>query len=623
MRKYIYILLCIFSIACGKYDTKIEAALRLAGNNREELEKVLHHYSQNTSDSLKLKAAKFLIENMPGHYTMEGNLVNYYREQISEHTKNSYFAKKIYNISLCQIEQLQHSCDKKEDIHHIKADFLINHINKSFENLNKYSWLSDIPFDLFLEYILPYRFANEPLDRWIDSLHISLVALQEIILKDCRNDLTQLEYNLHFSESTNFLFSNSIQKLFKQNIYNDCRHTTLKENFYARNLCLPCAIDFIPHYANRNGYHYWNKIISPEYKSSDVRGALERKTAKVYRKTFSRHSTIISTNSEYIPEFFLDPFIQDVSNEYLNTTDITICTHSDISPNSHHAYLCVFNDLDWKPIAIGDILHSTVKFRNMGKNLVYLPAYYRKKKLFPLNYPFILNLKGEIKHLIPDTNNLQKLTLTRKYPSNTNLYNYNIDLKELVIEASNQASFHHSDTFCLVFQKTYYEGNINLTTKYRYWKISLPHFHPCPIMLAELAFYDKQGTLLQGHCDSTFLAAFDKNPLTNITIKPHNPVTNNKINDNKPLIVDFHKPVEISRITCLPRSDGNGIYPRNEYELFYYDSNGWRSLGRTMSEDYYLEYNNVPSGALYWLHNWTTGSEERIFTQEKKIIRFW
>ena len=47
------------------------------------------------------------------------------------------------------------------------------------------------------------------------------------------------------------------------------------------------------------------------------------------------------------------------------------------------------------------------------------------------------------------------------------------------------------------------------------------------------------------------------------------------------------------------------------------------SLGRKIAHDYYIEYDNVSSGALYWLHNWTTGIEERIFTYEKGCIRFW
>ena len=106
----------------------------------------------------------------------------------------------------------------------------------------------------------------------------------------------------------------------------------------------------------------------------------------------------------------------------------------------------------------------------MGKNIVYIPAYYHDKKLTPFNYPFILTLKGEVKHLVPDTNNRQKLILTRKYPSNENLYSYITTLTNLMLEASDQSSFQHPDTILRsVSQKTTYcEEKINTNKKYRY-----------------------------------------------------------------------------------------------------------------------------------------------------------
>ena len=45
--------------------SSLEFALRVAKNNRRELEKVLYYYQKNLADSLKYKAACFLIENMP------------------------------------------------------------------------------------------------------------------------------------------------------------------------------------------------------------------------------------------------------------------------------------------------------------------------------------------------------------------------------------------------------------------------------------------------------------------------------------------------------------------------------------------------------------------------------
>jgi hypothetical protein len=58
----------LLSTSC-RHSPEVRRALRLAGNNRGTFEKVLQYYSRNPSDSLKLKAAVFLIGNMSGHYS--------------------------------------------------------------------------------------------------------------------------------------------------------------------------------------------------------------------------------------------------------------------------------------------------------------------------------------------------------------------------------------------------------------------------------------------------------------------------------------------------------------------------------------------------------------------------
>lgn len=74
MKKILSIIaLSIAVMACGG-KTNLETALIQAGDNRAELEKVLNHYAV---DSLKYKAACFLIENMPYHYYYTGEEVNY------------------------------------------------------------------------------------------------------------------------------------------------------------------------------------------------------------------------------------------------------------------------------------------------------------------------------------------------------------------------------------------------------------------------------------------------------------------------------------------------------------------------------------------------------------------
>ncbi|WP_065219035.1 MULTISPECIES: hypothetical protein [Butyricimonas] len=605
------ILIALFS--CQTRNEALETALKLAGDNRGELEKVLDHYSRNPADSLKLQAAEFLIANMPGHYTLQGNLINEYRAKIDADDTTSYFAKKALDISLSQIDQIRQVSHKEEDVEHVKADFLIRHVDASFERLYKYPWLKDIPFDLFLEYILPYRFENERLDLWIDSVLISDDDLQ---LVKCQDDTKHLVTKLSAYSFPSLSLNNAsrqlVHEIFHQNIYLDCYHSALKENLSYHLPSLPCAIDCIPHYANRNGYHYWITMLSPESKNTEVRGTTDRKATKIYRKTYSRNKIPLSEKGEYIPDFFLNPFFKDVSDQYMHTSDATVLPAEQSSKQPFHAYLCVFNNLSWLPVAIEKFQESKIKFKNIGKNLVYLPVYYRGKKMSTLNYPFVFTLKGETKYLIPDTNQRQKIIIKRKYPFTKDLYFYNQNSKNIIIEASNSNDFQISDTLLSTLSPLYIthaRGQIETDKKFRYWRIS----SPCFIYIAELSFLDSQGKTLKAQTDTPKDSlAFDNNPLTYASL-----------DHDKQMIIDFNTPTHVSKIICLPQSDGNGIYPGDDYELFYHDLNGWKSLGRQIATDYILEYNNVPRGALLWLHNHTTGIEERIFTYENGEIRFW
>ena len=67
------VLVPVLLLSCTDKKTEeaiqLEKALIFAGDNRVELEKVLYHYNQCVADSLKYKAAHFLIRNMPDYYS--------------------------------------------------------------------------------------------------------------------------------------------------------------------------------------------------------------------------------------------------------------------------------------------------------------------------------------------------------------------------------------------------------------------------------------------------------------------------------------------------------------------------------------------------------------------------
>lgn len=108
----IFLLMVLFVIVANRVHlvssispaASLEVALQAAGDNRSELEKVLRRYRQHAGDSLKYKAACFLIENMPFHVYSEGeqleNYKSYYAwlklskgktaQQVADSVKNLY-----------------------------------------------------------------------------------------------------------------------------------------------------------------------------------------------------------------------------------------------------------------------------------------------------------------------------------------------------------------------------------------------------------------------------------------------------------------------------------------------------------------------------------------------------
>mgnify|MGYP006972239675 CR=1 FL=1 len=80
MNRVLYILFIVLSLSGCKMQMAnmgVEEALSKAGGNRKELFQVIRHY-QDSGDSLKLKAALFLIENMADKYYLTGNVIDEY-----------------------------------------------------------------------------------------------------------------------------------------------------------------------------------------------------------------------------------------------------------------------------------------------------------------------------------------------------------------------------------------------------------------------------------------------------------------------------------------------------------------------------------------------------------------
>ena len=289
--------------------TPLGAALQSAKNNRKELEKVLRHYQKNPADSLKYKAACFLIENMPFYsYSTSKQLENYKSYYAWLKKSRGQTAKQVAD-SVKKVYGPLGEPEKKHDIREVDSAYLCNNIEWAFKVWREQPWGKNVSFETFCEYILPYRIEDETLEYWremyyekynslLDSLRMSEVLDKEdpiVAAKYLRDRLLDKE---HYFTSTSPALMGHIGPRYVQYISGSCREATDFGIYLFRSLGIPCGVDFVPMRSGVNAGHFrlvaWDK--NQEAFAADFPKAYERQcenmwykeenTAKVYRNTF-------------------------------------------------------------------------------------------------------------------------------------------------------------------------------------------------------------------------------------------------------------------------------------------------------------------------------------------------
>lgn len=426
-----------------------------------------------------------------------------------------------------------------------------------------------------------------------------------------------------------------VMKLKKGNCYNYC----LLGTYIFRSLGIPAGVDYTPQWANRSMGHSWNILyagkgrVMKDYSFSALWDTIgmslksrNEKISKVFRMTYAKQpdSPILNKKkNESIPQTFMSPCIKDVSDLYLDCMDINTPLLHSASKNQYRPYLCNFDNQNWQPVHWGVAKGKRAYFNKMGKDVVYLPAYFDETGVIPAGHPFILTKEGTIRTLEADTSKQQKLILTRKYKLD------NIKGKgELLLggrfEVANKADF--SD-FTVVYEVSetpevrFNRVDLNLNRTYRYFRYVAPEGSSGDI--SEIEVYRKgldlklTGELIGNlNCpdDSKAENAFDGNPLTTY---------NCNWGEQGCVGLDLGQETLISAFRFLPRNDDNFIKEGENYELFYW-SGKWVSLGKQVgTSKQYLEYTNAPVNALFLLRNYTKGKEERIFIYENGEQVWW
>lgn len=643
------VILMISLLSCHKkHSADLKEALLLAGENKTELQNVLDYYAKSESDSLKWKAACFLIEHMPVHYTYHGEAVDTFYEVMGAFFKSPrdqgrpfYTAK--YDSLLKIWENKLEQKKKRMDVESITADYLIRNIEEAFR-MWQMPWAKHYSFEMFCEYILPYRVGKEPLSDW-RSLFINRKPSELDLVKSAANKM--LLYGM----------CNSLNEKFVANIYypaitmpeyplamlgemksGSCGDYSAQSIAQMRALGIPVAIDFIPQWGTRSMGHEWPALVVSEqvclpFSTNDALGRhlyvyFEEVFPKVYRKTYQRQKEslyYLSDGEEDLPELFDTPCIKDVTTQYITDTKNVEVTFFDRSEYPKFAYLSAFDNEDWKIVHWGKAKGNKVTFETMGAGCVYLPVRYRRKEITPLAWPVLCTMQGN-RELIPDMDKKESLRLTRKFRYSRNLDNCAKRVKGGKFQVANNKDFSDSVTIYTISETpecAFQKVNLSYAGEYQYFRYLAPAESYCN--MAEIELYDAGGTQLPtnsifsvdgGNTGYEDYKCFDGDVLTyyNANWHPHNGW----------IAVEFPQPVHLSYLYYLPRNDDNFIREGELYELFYWGKRGWKSLGQKKgTKESVLIYNNAPANALFLLHNHTRGKEERIFTYKNGKQVWW
>ncbi|MCK4689998.1 MAG: transglutaminase domain-containing protein, partial [Candidatus Marinimicrobia bacterium] len=248
----------------------VQTVLEKSGDNRKELKKVINVY-QHPEDSLKLKAAFFLISNMEEkgfiRYTVVGstekdigfNVLNYpdYNKMISGWDSLEDMYGKLHQ--------------KKEEIvidyNTITSGFLINNIDLAFKAWTENPWARHIKFDQFCEYILPYRSTNEPLENWRTYFYDKYSWVKDSVKQ--KNDPIEASILINNDIKSWFTFDprfyrqstdQGLSNMLKNKI-GRCEDMTNLTIFAMRSMGIPVMSDFTPYWAKTGNNHAWNAII--------------------------------------------------------------------------------------------------------------------------------------------------------------------------------------------------------------------------------------------------------------------------------------------------------------------------------------------------------------------------
>lgn len=636
--------------SCSQDDLYLHYALKAAGDNKAELKDVLRYYRTEDKDPLKLKAAKYLIANMPAHYSYADTaMVNRYYDvalQILKSGKSAEWQRDTLRV-ISERDFPGMSQNVVSDVQVITSDYLIYSIDHAFTQWRTRPWAKHLTYEEFRDWLLPYKVAElQSFDAWRDTLSAHFCdSIGNLPVGDDRCRTIYGALDIVRTEMVNKLqpcivWENSAghpllsAETMAYMTYGACLDYVTAATAVFRSLGLPVAIDNVPVWGRNNRGHFWFTFLSDNGievpTEEDVTSPAGwgffpyQRFPKIYRTTYAMNRDVIKYRSRAKSVQKIGICKQDVTGHYYRTSDIEIPVWENVKMKDRFAYIIAVvnnNGPTWQVLDFGKIKKGKACFTGIGRELLYLAMGYDGNELVPISDPFIVQKDGSIEYINYDNSITRTIEIRRKFYESYNVVEQRRKLLGAKIQCADRLDFSDAKTLYAI-DTTAISDKIQLPEEkpHRYWRYLSPDDSWGSI--AELAFYDESQTKLNGigianeeAGQDAIERAYDGNLLSNFEI--------NQPDDNW-VGMDMESPTNVRYFSVSPRSDDNDICPGNEYELFYFHGAEWCSLGYQKAGSNILYYDNTPINTILWLRNYTRGNDERPFILDvNNQIEWW
>lgn len=623
----LYILILIFlsfHTSCNKLE-KIKNSIDIEEIilNRVELDSFLNYYQDDRS-----YAAKYIVTSINGLKTCQSPGIDSLEILYRTLPKNGSYQFSGMDLENAKRYSMSPKIYKK-DIEIITTKYLKENLEDAWRTWKNSIWADKLTIDEFCEYILPYRLGDEPLTSWRKPYREWLYPLRDTLSQifnsvDAARLVSEYIVTCPYNAQLSIPHRSALNLL--EAPVGNCREDCDRTIYAMRSLGIPVAIDLMIVSPDITAPHQWNVVYDTDdkiFRAFDNRAYLptrdsihydKRRKGKVYRQTFSLNFDRLEKYRKLKnpPILLMNPRLKDVTSEYFGKNEAVIQTLT-----KEDVFLGLYGKESYHPIDIAEKVKESVIFHNIEPNVIYFPITNSKLKFQPCGYPFILGRDGNV-HIFKPKTKRENVILFRKYPRGIHTDNRLSTIQGLKIQWSPSPKGPWKTIAAVNSKPVISYNRISLDESIKGGYLRLIKQEESFAQIAEIIISNNDNSIVSLPL-SLYQPYSNLEEETKIRLDNYKKMIDNEVltwcelkPGDRDLILKINTVLPIVNIIIVAHNDDNFVLPGQDYELFYFESLCWKSLGRKIADDFYIEF-EAPENAVLLLKNHTKGNEEQIF----------